>query len=83
MECVDPAGKLERLRRKRQERAGAVERSENAQMEKRRQAMREQMPEIAGVVDAFRRAGVNVRVVYARENGKEVRAKGYRGTHGH
>jgi len=41
-------------------------------IEKRRAVLREQMPEVAGVVDLFRAAGVSVSVLAAAEGGYVV-----------
>lgn len=48
--------------------------------EAKRAALREQMPAIAGVVDRFSAVfgEGSVRVVYANENGKEIKTKAYR-----
>jgi len=43
-----------------------------ADVEQRRAELREAMPEIAGVVDMFRNAGVEVKVLAAAENGRVV-----------
>lgn len=46
-------------------------------IEAKRQQMRETMPHIAGLVDMFRDAGMEVRVLMAEENGQRVVARGY------
>lgn len=43
----------------------------------RRQIMREMMPHVASMVDAFRRFDPTVRVLMAEENGRRVVAKGF------
>jgi len=43
-----------------------------ARIERRREELREAMPEVAGVVDMFRAAGVDVTVIAAREGGLSV-----------
>lgn len=49
-------------------------------IEKKRIEMRKAMPEIASVVDEFKAVfgEDQVRVLYAEENGKVVKAKGFR-----
>ena len=48
--------------------------------EKKRLEMRKAMPEIASVVDMFNENGLGpVRVLYAEEGGKVVKARGFRG----
>jgi hypothetical protein len=61
------------------EAAAAAERDrvEAERVEAKRQRMREMMPHIAGLVDAFRECGVEVKVLMAEENGRRVVAKGY------
>ncbi len=46
-------------------------------IEAKRQQMRETMPHVAGLVDMFRDAGMEVRVLMAEENGQRVVARGY------
>lgn len=46
-------------------------------IEAKRQHMRETMPRVAGLVDMFRDAGMEVRVLMAEENGQRVVARGY------
>lgn len=43
-----------------------------ADVERRRAVLRDQMPEVAGVVDAFRAVGVSVSVLAAAEGGHVV-----------
>jgi hypothetical protein len=65
------ARSMTRTAAKREAEAAEVE-QRKADVERRRALLREQMPEVAGVVDMFRAAGVEVRVLAAEENGQVV-----------